>query len=697
MGKNQSASGLTNIIQYDNNGNVSFVSGSTTLMQISSSGAITTTGVISGSNALSSSFSLNSGLLNSTGSVGFATTGSLLTVSSSQQQISASQQQMSASLLTLTASFNAVSASQQQISASYIALSASYNTFSGSASTRITVDSASLLQVSASQQQISASLLNVISIFATTGSNSFRADQSITGSLVVSSTITAQTLVVQTVTSSILYSSGSNIFGNQLANTQTFTGSVNITGSLALAGNITGNAITLTGALSGSSATFSGIMQSPQVAIGGTAYPNVSLTFKGTINGNNDSWGAYQGALTHAPNLSNSLAVGYEAGGIVNTGTYTGLSYRGFYQENLQANTGTGTLATAYGVYIDSLTRATNNYSAYFAQNVGIGTATPSEKLTIEGAVIRLQGGVEVTPFAIANNNSDGFRIYDYTAAATRLTIASSGIATFACQVCSPNHIASSTCSTAGLRVYGASGTHQWDMYLNGANLRFSDNTSGGCFVVDTSSTFGGDLYIKKSDGFQNIIIQPTTTTAAAGTRFLNTGNDMYMFIDNSGGDYGPVGANGASYAYNANIRVVGNRALQIATNDTVRMSITSAGIACFACTVCAPSFRGGSFNGTNYTTITNQATIPSSCTSTILTLSSSAVGVYIVQGNFGGQGNTAYGSTLIVVANSGAFRIVTNGSASNSCLTLSGANVQIQNVLGISLDAYASAILIGN
>ena len=208
MGKNQSASGLTNIIQYDNNGNVSFVSGSTTLMQISSSGAITTTGVISGSNALSASYSLNSGLLNGTGSVGFATTGSLLTVSSSQQQISAS----------------------------YIALSASYNTFSGSASTRITENSSSIQQVSSSQQQISASLLNVIAVYATTGSNSFRATQSITGSLTVTGQIIAQTLNVQQVTSSIIYSSGSNNFGCDLNSRQTFTGSVLITGSLTIAG-----------------------------------------------------------------------------------------------------------------------------------------------------------------------------------------------------------------------------------------------------------------------------------------------------------------------------------------------------------------------------------------------------------------------------------------------------------------------------
>jgi hypothetical protein len=56
MGKNQSASGLTNIVQYDNDGNISLVSGSTTLLYISSSGAITTRGIISGSNALSASY-----------------------------------------------------------------------------------------------------------------------------------------------------------------------------------------------------------------------------------------------------------------------------------------------------------------------------------------------------------------------------------------------------------------------------------------------------------------------------------------------------------------------------------------------------------------------------------------------------------------------------------------------------------------
>jgi hypothetical protein len=83
-------------------------------------------------------------------------------------------------------------------------------------------------------------------VFATTGSNQFNGSQAVTGSLTVTGQVVAQTLNVQQVTSSIVYSSGSNIFGNSLGNTQQFTGSVSVTGSL-----------TSNGALSGTSAAFS--------------------------------------------------------------------------------------------------------------------------------------------------------------------------------------------------------------------------------------------------------------------------------------------------------------------------------------------------------------------------------------------------------------------------------------------------------
>jgi hypothetical protein len=100
---------------------------------------------------------------------------------------------------------------------------------------------------------------------------------------------------------------------------------------------------------------------------------------------------------------------------------------------------------------------------------------------------------------------------------------------------------------------------------------------------------------------------------------------------------------------------------------------------------------------GGNFRTFQNTATIPASSTGTILTLSSSVTGVYIVNANFGPQGNAIYGGMLIVVANNGSFRIVTNGGGSSSALSLSGANVQITNAIGAPLDATGSALFIGN
>jgi hypothetical protein len=113
---------------------------------------------------------------------------------------------------------SAISASLAQ-TASYVlnAVSASY---AFTASSAINA-SASLIAISASQAETASS------------ANTFVVRNDITASnALITGTITAQTLVVQTVTSSIVYSSGSNRFGSELTDRQTFTGSVDITGSL---------------------------------------------------------------------------------------------------------------------------------------------------------------------------------------------------------------------------------------------------------------------------------------------------------------------------------------------------------------------------------------------------------------------------------------------------------------------------------
>jgi hypothetical protein len=75
--------------------------------------------------------------------------------------------------------------------------------------------------------------------YALTGSNYFSGSQVISGSITATGNITAQTLIIQTVTSSVLFSTGSNIIGSSLSNVQQITGSVGITGSLAINGTAT--------------------------------------------------------------------------------------------------------------------------------------------------------------------------------------------------------------------------------------------------------------------------------------------------------------------------------------------------------------------------------------------------------------------------------------------------------------------------
>jgi hypothetical protein len=83
--------------------------------------------------------------------------------------------------------------------------------------------------------------------FVVNTSASFTGSLDVSGNITASNalftgTITAQRLVVQTISSSVIYSSGSNRFGDDTSDQQTFTGSVNISGSLNLSGSATMNA-----------------------------------------------------------------------------------------------------------------------------------------------------------------------------------------------------------------------------------------------------------------------------------------------------------------------------------------------------------------------------------------------------------------------------------------------------------------------
>jgi hypothetical protein len=86
--------------------------------------------------------------------------------------------------------------------------------------------------------------------YATTGSNTFIGDQNISGSLnisqsltvndIIANSITVENLTVQYITASIIYSSGSNKFGDDVSDVHQFTGSVQVSGSIF--GDLTGTA-----------------------------------------------------------------------------------------------------------------------------------------------------------------------------------------------------------------------------------------------------------------------------------------------------------------------------------------------------------------------------------------------------------------------------------------------------------------------
>jgi hypothetical protein len=145
----------------------------------------------------------------------------------------------------------------------------------------------------------------------------------VTGSITTTGTITAQTLVVQTVSSSIIYSSGSNIFGNDLANTQVLTGSVNITGSLAVNGSnvILSNqtsSMSASYALNATSASFatnaltaSYVANASSFPFTGSAIITGSLVVTGSVNSTLGFTGSLLGTATTASYALQAVSASY--------------------------------------------------------------------------------------------------------------------------------------------------------------------------------------------------------------------------------------------------------------------------------------------------------------------------------------------------------------------------------------------------
>lgn len=158
--------------------------------------------------------------------------------------------------------------------------------------------------------------------------------------------------------------------------------------------------------------------------------------------------------------------------------------------------------------------------------------------------------GVEGSTSGVLQTGNGAYSTTLTTVGTTRLSLGTNqierlgfdgttGAATFTSTVTATQYTATST-GGSGLRVYGGSGTNQWDVYLNSTNLRFSDNTGTGSVVFDRPATFsssvtaGGDILANGSSIF--------TKAASGGYQIsLNAqaSTQKIRFDDLTGGAYG--------------------------------------------------------------------------------------------------------------------------------------------------------------
>ena len=186
---------------------------------------------------------------------------------------------------------------------------------------------------------------------------SFVATSMTASSLLVNGTITAQTLVVSTVSSSVVYSSGSNIFGNSLTNVQQFTGSLRVTGS--------GNHWIMGGNIG--------------VDINAPLY---KLDVNGIIRSKSGTTGSlYLGETTGGTT--------YVAAALIGTPSTT---YNPVGRLSIQIPThGVGTdygLTEQMSIQVPAAdSKAATMVLLPFGGNVGIGTSVPDARLTVQGSL----------------------------------------------------------------------------------------------------------------------------------------------------------------------------------------------------------------------------------------------------------------------------------------------------------------------
>jgi hypothetical protein len=530
MSKTRDTGYLNNIIKYTESGDITFVNGNTTLLSISSSGAITTTGVISGSSAESA-----------------------ISASYAQVATSASQAQNTVSSSFAANAANATSASFALNAANAVSASQAQNAISSSFATN--ASSSNLLDGKDSTE------------FAITGSNIFTGTQYTTDTLnpngfgASASVYTDGGLRVtkDAYVSGTIYVNNLTVFGTQ---------SINYVTSSQL--NISTNIISVN-------------TDTPSIRFGGlSVYDSGSTGLTGSMlwDSERDHWvysnpsgSSYSGGMLMSGPRASSL--GNEQGTLNN---FVMKGQGGDHITSSQIIDDGTTVRIPGNLQVTGsmiVTSALTGSNATFSGNVGIGTISPTNTLNVRGdngtstaAILRLRDTnttsrttrlqFEDYTGALADGLID-FRIGTAGNASTAtlsiginsagLTFNSSNAATFASSVSTNNLLTIayadiSTGDNRGLRIVNTDAGE--GTAYNITSGRTGNNN--GDFVIRNTTTGVNNLVFNRSTGAATF----SSSVTAVNAILTSGGTERYLQLSGYNSSYATIRSNvGFNSSYN--------------------------------------------------------------------------------------------------------------------------------------------------
>ena len=398
-------------------------------------------------NSFSSSVNSTTASLNSfTASV--ATTSSINTLTASFIAFSSSVNSATSSIYGVTASFNTFTGSVNTFSSSVNtttsslnSTSASLNRFTASAVTTSSFNSltSSFNTFSSSINTFSASVNGKTGSFATTASNQFNGNQSITGSLIVSSVaVVSASFGVNS--SSLTLSSGSNLYIQndgyfELSGSALISGTLNVIGNTNLATTASINTLTA------SFTTFSSSVNTTTASL--NTFSSSVNTFTASIN----TFTASVNTTTSSLNSATSSIYGITSSFNLLTGSFNSFSASintstaslNVFTASVIAtgsviNTFTSSVNSAtsslysFTASVNSTTSSLNSKTGSYAttgSNALTGSQIITGSLTLSGSLVLNSGSITINTGSITMPNRPAFRIIGTGGATSAQTVLS--------------------------------------------------------------------------------------------------------------------------------------------------------------------------------------------------------------------------------------------------------------------------------